>query len=38
MAGAKQLVTLIFILVSVGGRTSSSGVLGALYFIAPWCS
>jgi hypothetical protein len=31
MAGAKQLVTLVFILVPVGGRTSSSGVLGALY-------
>jgi hypothetical protein len=30
MVGAKQLVTLVFILVPAGGRTSSSGVLGAL--------
>jgi hypothetical protein len=30
MAAAKQQVTLIFILVPDGGRTSSSGVLGAL--------
>jgi hypothetical protein len=35
MASAKQLVTLVFILVPVGGRTSSRGVLGALYCIAP---
>jgi hypothetical protein len=38
MAGAKQLVTLIFILVPAGGRTSNSGVLGALYCVASWCS
>jgi hypothetical protein len=37
MVGAKQLVTQVFILVPVGGRTSSSGVLGALYCVAPWC-
>jgi hypothetical protein len=37
MAGAKQLVTLGFILVPVGGRTSSRSVLGALYCVAPWC-
>jgi hypothetical protein len=30
MVGVKQLVTLVFILVPAGGRTSSSGVLGAL--------
>jgi hypothetical protein len=35
MAGAKQLVTLGFILVLAGGRTSSRGV--ALYCAAPWC-
>jgi hypothetical protein len=33
MAGAKQLVTLSFILVPVGGRTSSRGVLEALYCV-----
>jgi hypothetical protein len=37
MAGAKQLVTLGFILVPAGGRTSSRSVLGALYCVAPWC-
>jgi hypothetical protein len=37
MAGAKQLVTLVFILVPAGGRTSNRGVLGALYCIPP-CS
>jgi hypothetical protein len=31
MVSAKQLVTLSFILVPVGGRTSSRGVLEALY-------
>jgi hypothetical protein len=31
MSGAKQLVTLGFILVPAGGRTSSRGVLEALY-------
>jgi hypothetical protein len=31
MAGAKQLVTRGFILVPAGGRTSSKGVLEALY-------
>jgi hypothetical protein len=38
MAGAQQLMTLGFILVPVGGRTSSRGVLGALYCVALWCS
>jgi hypothetical protein len=38
MADAKQLVTLVFILVPAGGRTSNRGVLGALYCVAPWCS
>jgi hypothetical protein len=38
MAGAKQLVTLGFILVPAGGHTSSRGVLGTLYYVAPWCS
>jgi hypothetical protein len=38
MAGAKQLVTLGSILVPAGGRTSSRGVLGALYCVALWCS
>jgi hypothetical protein len=38
MAGAKQLVTLGFIMVSAGGCMSSRGVLGALYCVAPWCS
>jgi hypothetical protein len=37
MAGAKQLVTLDFILVPAGGSTSSRGVLEALYCVAPWC-
>jgi hypothetical protein len=37
MAGAKQLVTLDFILVLAGGRTSSRGVLELLYCVAPWC-
>jgi hypothetical protein len=37
MAGAKQLVTLDFILVLAGGRMSSRGVLEALYYVAPWC-
>jgi hypothetical protein len=37
MAGAKQLVTLRFILVPAVGRSSSRGVLGALYCVAPWC-
>jgi hypothetical protein len=37
MAGAKQLVTLSFIPILVGGRTSSRGVLSALYCLAPWC-
>jgi hypothetical protein len=37
MAGAKQLEALVFILVPAWGRTSSSGVLGALYCVAPWC-
>jgi hypothetical protein len=37
MVGAKQLETLVFILVPAWGRTSSSDVLGALYCIAPWC-
>jgi hypothetical protein len=34
MAGAKQLMTLDFILVPAGGRTSNRGVLGALYYVA----
>jgi hypothetical protein len=38
MDGAKQLVTLVFILVPAGGRMSSSGVLEALYCVALWCS
>jgi hypothetical protein len=33
MVGAKQLVTLGFILVPAGGRTSSRGVLEALYCV-----
>jgi hypothetical protein len=33
MAGAKQLVTLSFILVPAGGRTSNRGVLKALYCV-----
>jgi hypothetical protein len=37
MVGAKQLVTLGFILVLAGGRTSNKGVLEALYCVAPWC-
>jgi hypothetical protein len=37
MAGAKQLETLVFILVLAWGRMSNSGVLGALYCVAPWC-
>jgi hypothetical protein len=37
MTGAKQLVTLGFILVPAGGRTSSRDVLDALYCVAPWC-
>jgi hypothetical protein len=37
MAGAKQLVTLGFILVPAGSRTSIRGVLGALYCVASWC-
>jgi hypothetical protein len=37
MAGAKQLVTLGFMLVTGGGRTSSTDVLEALYCVAPWC-
>jgi hypothetical protein len=37
MAGAKQLVPLCFYPGSGRGRTSSRGVLGALYCVAPWC-
>jgi hypothetical protein len=37
MAGAKKLVTLDFILVPAGCRTSSRDVLEALYCVAPWC-
>jgi hypothetical protein len=37
MAGAKKLVTFGFYPGSGRGRTSSSGVLGALYCVAPWC-
>jgi hypothetical protein len=37
MAGAKQLSDTSFILVPVVGRTSSRGVLEALYCAAPWC-
>jgi hypothetical protein len=33
MAGAKQLVTLGFVLVPAGGHTSSRGVLEALYHV-----
>jgi hypothetical protein len=35
MTGAKQLVTLDFILVPAGARTSSRGVLEELYCVAP---
>jgi hypothetical protein len=37
MAGAKQLVTLDFILVLAEGHTFSRGVLEALYCVALWC-
>jgi hypothetical protein len=37
MAGAKQHKDTSFILVPVVGRTSSRGVLGALYCVAPLC-
>jgi hypothetical protein len=37
MAGAKQLMTLGFILVPAGGRMSSRSVIEALYCVAPWC-
>jgi hypothetical protein len=37
MAGAKQHDDTDFILVPVVGRTSSRGVLEALYCVAPWC-
>jgi hypothetical protein len=37
MAGAKQLVTLGFILVPARGRTYSRAVLEALYCVAPRC-
>jgi hypothetical protein len=37
MAGAKQLVTRYFYPGSGRGRTSSRGVLGALYCVALWC-
>jgi hypothetical protein len=37
MAGAKQLNDTGFILVSAMGRTSSRGVLEALYCVASWC-
>jgi hypothetical protein len=37
MAGAKQLSDTGFYLGSGRGRTSSRGVLGALYCTAPWC-
>jgi hypothetical protein len=38
MVGAKQHWDTGYILVPTAGRTSSMGVLVALYFKAPWCS